>query len=93
MYVERLLKRNLSSKVKNSQKSAISDSSKCEAFCELVRTLALGLLRQVEEINVLQSRIDGVETVARSCIRIHAYFVLSADQVRGDDVELSFERA
>ena|SRR5580693_4175750 len=55
-----------------------------------VRALALGLLRQVEEINVFQVGFDGLETVARRRVGIHANLVLSANQVSGNHVQLSF---
>src|ERR1700722_18207043 len=85
-----LLKRNLSSKVKNSQNSAMSDPPGSE---KLIRPLALGLLGQVEEVDVFQSGIDGAEAVAGRRVGVDANFVASADQVSRDDVKLSFDGA
>ena len=50
-------------------------------------------MREVEEVDVFESGIDGAKAVARRSVREDANLVLPADQVRGDDVKLSLDRA
>src|ERR1700683_481075 len=60
-------------------------------FEKLIRQLTLGLLRQVEEVDVFQSGVDRTETIALRGFCVDANLVLSANQVRGDDVKLGFD--